>query len=190
MGYRPLVAQHARRCVNLCTGNLREHRANDYMTMIAAAAPAGDCPHWKEFMRQITNGDEELQRYLQRISGYALTGNTREQQLFFNYGTGNNGKSVWVLVISGILNDYHTGSSIETFTASKFDRHPTELAKLRGKRLVTASETEEGRRWSEARIKELTGGDIIAARWMRQDFFSFYPQFKLMFNGNHMRRCA
>jgi putative DNA primase/helicase len=172
--------------VDLRTGIIREHRADDYMTMIASASPEGDCPRWREFMRQITNGDEELQRYHQRISGYALTGITREQELFFNYGTGNNGKSVFVLVISGILNDYHTSASIETFTVSKYERHPTELAKLRGKRLVTASETEEGRRWSEARIKELTGGDLIDARFMRQDFFSYYPQFKLMFNGNHM----
>jgi putative DNA primase/helicase len=172
--------------VDLHTGKMREHRVTDYMTMIASASPEGDCPRWKAFMHQITNGDEELQRYLQRISGYALTGDTREQELFFNYGTGNNGKSVFVLVVSSILNDYHTSASIETFTVSKYERHPTELAKLRGKRLVTAAETEEGRRWSEARIKELTGGDQIDARYMRQDFFSYYPQFKLMFSGNHV----
>jgi putative DNA primase/helicase len=171
--------------VDLRTGVMREHRITDYMTKIASASPGGDCPRWKEFMRQIT-GDEELQRYLQRISGYALTGDTREQELFFLYGTGNNGKSVWVLVISGILNDYHVNSSIETFTVSKYERHPTEMAKLCGARLVTASETEEGRRWSEARIKDLTGGDMIDARYMRQDFFSFYPRFKLLFTGNHM----
>jgi putative DNA primase/helicase len=172
--------------VDLHTGKMRPHRADDYMTMITVVAPGGDCPRWKKFMNQITGGDGELQRYLQRISGYALTGDTREQQLFFYYGTGNNGKSVWVLVVSYIMNDYHASTSIETFTASKYERHPTELAKLRGKRLVTASETEEGRRWAEARIKELTGGEKIDARFMRQDFFSFYPQFKLLFGGNHM----
>ena len=172
--------------VDLRTGKLREHRADDYMTKITAASPGGDCPRWKQFLKQITNGDEDLQRYLQCMAGYFLTGNTREQELYFFWGTGNNGKSVWVLVISGILNDYHVQSSIETFTASKFDRHPTELAKLCGARLVTASETEEDRRWSEARIKDLTGQDMISARWMRQDFFSFYPQFKLLFLGNHM----
>src|SRR5262249_55341468 len=66
------------------------------------------------------------------------------------------------------------------------ERHPTELAALRGARLVTAAETEDGRRWAEARIKEMTGGDKIQARFMRQDFFEFFPQFKLMFSGNHM----
>ena len=77
-------------------------------------------------------------------------------------------------------------TAIETFTVTKAERHPTELAKLVGARLVTASETEEGRRWSEARIKELTGQDPIDARFMRQDFFTYFPQFKLMFSGNHM----
>ena len=137
-------------------------------------------------MQEITNGNEELQHYLQRISGYSLTGITTEQELYFFYGSGNNGKGVWGLVISYILNDYHTAAAIETFTASKFDRHPTELAKLRGARLVTATETEEGRYWNESRIKQLTGGDPIPARFMRQDFFDFYPQFKLILAGNHM----
>ncbi|NCB32169.1 MAG: hypothetical protein EOM66_12285 [Clostridia bacterium] len=74
---------------------------------------------------------------------------------------------------------------METFTASTGDRHPTDLAMLRGARLVTAQETEEGRQWAESRIKSLTGGDPITARFMRQDFFTFTPQFKLIIAGNH-----
>ena len=74
---------------------------------------------------------------------------------------------------------------METFTASKFDRHPTELAMLRGARMVTASETEEGRSWAESRIKQLTGGDPITARFMQKDFFTFRPNFKLTIIGNH-----
>src|SRR5262249_51135687 len=81
--------------------------------------------------------------------------------------------------------DYHKTAPIETFTASNHDRHPTDLAGLRGARLVTAVETEEGRRWAESRIKALTGGDKIAARFMRQDFFEYLPQFKLIIAGNH-----
>jgi putative DNA primase/helicase len=87
--------------------------------------------------------------------------------------------------ISGILGDYHKTASIETFTATNTDRHPTDLAGLRGARLVTAIETEEGRRWAESRIKSLTGGDAVAARFMRQDFFEYRPQFKLVIAGNH-----
>jgi putative DNA primase/helicase len=105
--------------------------------------------------------------------------------MFFGFGTGANGKSVLINTISGILGDYHRTAPIETFTASKTERHPTDLAGLRGARLVTAIETEEGRRWDEAKVKALTGGDRIAARFMRQDFFEYLPAFKLMIAGNH-----
>lgn len=74
---------------------------------------------------------------------------------------------------------------MDTFTSSPNDKHPTDLAMLRGARLVTATETEEGRTWAEARIKQMTGGDPISARFMRQDFFTYTPQFKLTIAGNH-----
>jgi putative DNA primase/helicase len=83
------------------------------------------------------------------------------------------------------LGDYHKTSPIETFTASAADRHPTDLAGSRGARLVTSVETEEGRRWAESKIKSLTGGDRISARFMRQDFFEFTPIIKLVVAGNH-----
>jgi putative DNA primase/helicase len=172
--------------VDLRTGELREHRAGDYMTKITAVAPAGDCPTWKAFLREVTAGDKELQGYLQRIAGYCLTGVTLEQELYFLYGTGNNGKGVFVRTISGVIGDYHRATSIDAFVVSQSERHPTDLAGLRGARLVTATETDEGRRWAEARIKELTGGDEISARFMHQDFFEYVPQFKLVFSGNYM----
>ncbi len=104
---------------------------------------------------------------------------------FFCYGTGANGKSVFINTISGSSATIATTAPMETFIASNNDRHPTDLAGLRGARLVTANETEEGRRWAESQIKALTGGDKIAARFMRQDFFEFMPQFKLLIAGNH-----
>jgi putative DNA primase/helicase len=174
--------------IDLRTGNVRAHRPDDYLTKQSAVAPGGACPRWNAFMAEVTAEDEELQAYLQRIGGYCLTGTTHEHQLFFLYGTGNNGKSVFVKTLAGILGDYHRATSIETFTVSQAERHPTEIAGLRGARLVTSTETEDGRRWAEARIKELTGGDKVTARFMRQDFFDFYPHFKLLFSGNHMPR--
>ena len=105
--------------------------------------------------------------------------------MFFGYGTGGNGKGVFVNTVSGVMGDYATTAPMETFIASQSDRHPTELAGLRGARLVTAQETEEVRRWAESKIKALTGGDPIAARFMRQDFFEYSPQFKLLIVGNH-----
>jgi putative DNA primase/helicase len=171
--------------IDLRTGERHPHESTDYITQCTSISPGGACPLWQQFLQRITNGDEALQQFLQRMAGYALTGLTQEHALFFLYGTGANGKSVFVNTISGILGSYHRTAPIETFTASNSDRHPTELAGLRAARLVTAIETEEGRRWAESKIKVLTGGDKIAARFMRQDFFEFTPQFKLVIAGNH-----
>jgi putative DNA primase/helicase len=171
--------------IDLRTCEMREHRVEDYLTRITAVAPGGTCPQWHSFLDRITNGDEALQQYLQQVCGYALTGSTREHALFFLHGTGANGKGTFIKVISTVLGDHHRVAPIETFTASYSDRHPTDLAGLRGARLVTANETEEGRHWAEAKIKMLTGGDMVTARLMRQDFFDFVPQFKLMIAGNH-----
>jgi len=171
--------------VDLRTSAVRPHCAEDYMTKIAAIAPEGACPRFAAFLDRITGNDRELVAYLQRAFGYALTGLTQEHALFFAYGTGANGKSVLLSTVAGILAEYHRTAPIETFTASNGDRHPTDLAGLRGARLVSATETEEGRKWAESRIKQLTGGDVIAARFMRQDFFEFLPVFKLFIAGNH-----
>jgi putative DNA primase/helicase len=171
--------------VDLKTGILRPHRIEDYMTKITAIGPGGNCPLFLAFLDRIMSGDHEVISYIQRVFGYGLTGEIIEHALFFWYGTGANGKSVLLSTVSGLLGDYHTAAPIETFTVSNSDRHPTDLAGLRGARLVSASETEEGRRWAEAKIKQLTGGDRIAARFMRQDFFTYQPAFKLIIAGNH-----
>lgn len=171
--------------VDLRTGELRAASPTDYMTKLAAAAPGGSCPTWLAFLERVTGGDGELQTFLQRMAGYALTGVTSEHAMFFAYGTGANGKSRFTDALAGLLGDYHTTAPIETFIASSVDRHPTDLAGLMGARLVTAVETEQGRRWAEAKIKTITGGDRVKARFMRQDFFEFTPQFKLLTVGNH-----
>jgi putative DNA primase/helicase len=155
------------------------------MAVATAVGPDKSCPTptWTKFLERVT--DVELQGYLRRVLGYVLTGLTIEQAMFFIFGPGANGKSVLIETVMGIMGDYAQSSPIETFTASKWDRHPTELARLHGARLVTATETEEGRRWAESRIKQLTGGDRVDGRFMRQDFFQYTPQFKLIFAGNH-----
>jgi putative DNA primase/helicase len=171
--------------VDLRTGTLRPHRRVDYITKITSVAPGGDCPLWLAFLERIMNSDQTLVDYLQRVSGYALTGITREHALFFGYGTGGNGKGVFLGTLGGILQDYAAVAPMEVFLFSHTDKHPTDLAGLRGARLVTAQETEEGRRWAETKIKTLSGGDPIPARFMRQDFFTYVPQFKLFIAGNH-----
>lgn len=171
--------------IDLRTGKMRRHDPADYMTLTTAVAPGGECPKWLAFLHTVMQGDTELIGFVQRMAGYALTGSIREHALFFCYGTGANGKGVTLNTLTGILGDYAKAAPIDTFTASQSDRHPTDLAMLRGARLVTAQETEEGRRWAEARIKAMTGGDPITARFMRQDFFTFEPRFKLVIAGNH-----
>jgi putative DNA primase/helicase len=174
--------------VDLRTGRTRPHRGDYYMTKIAAVGPRGDCPRFLAFLERITGGDAALSAYLKRVFGYCLTGVTSEQALFFAHGAGANGKTVLMSTMAGILGDYCLATPIETFTESKTDRHPTELARMRGARLVTATETEGGRYWAESRLKEITGGERIAARFMHKDFFEYLPQFKPFISGNHKPR--
>jgi putative DNA primase/helicase len=171
--------------VDLRNGTMHAHDRSDLITRITPVVPSGACPNWLEHLQVIFDGDSELISFLQRVAGYALTGSTQEHALFFGYGTGANGKSVTIDTIAGMMGEYHRTAAMEVFTASNGDRHPTELARLRGARLVTSTETEEGRQWAESRIKSLTGGDVVAARFMRQDFFEYVPQFKLLLAGNH-----
>ena len=105
--------------------------------------------------------------------------------MFFGYGTGGNGKGTFLNTLTKILGDYAAVAPMETFLASRNERHPTDLAGLRGARFVTAQEIEDGQRWAESKIKALNGGDPITARFMRQDFFTFLPKFKLVIAGNN-----
>ena len=171
--------------VDLRTGRMRPHDRGDRMTKIAAATPQGSSPLWLAFIDQITQGDRGYAQYLQRFAGYCLTGSTQEHALFFLYGTGANGKSVFVNTLFTLLGDYAANAPMDTFMETRGDRHPTDLAGLRGSRFVGATETEQGRRWNESKIKEITGGDRVSARFMRQDFFTYVPQFKLVIAGNH-----
>jgi putative DNA primase/helicase len=172
--------------IDLRTGATRAPLPEDMCTKVTGATPDDrGCPLWLAFLDRVTAGDREMQAYLQRVAGYCLTGSTREHCLFFCYGTGANGKSVFVNTLRAIWGDYAVVAPMETFIESQTDRHPTELAHLRGARLVVTQETERGRRWAESKVKSMTAGDAIVARQMRQDFFEFTPQFKLLVAGNH-----
>jgi putative DNA primase/helicase len=174
--------------IDLRTGLARKPDLRDYITKSAAVAPAAPgTPHpmWTAFLERVTNDNPALIGFLQRYLGYCLTGDTSEHVLMFLYGLGANGKSVFINTVSGILGDYAVIAPMELFMASKHDRHPTEIAKLQGARLVTAQETEKGRRWDVAKIKTLTSDDKLTARFMRQDFFDFAPTHKLIITGNH-----
>jgi putative DNA primase/helicase len=140
---------------------------------------------WIRFLHQVTNGDIELQAYLQRLAGYSLIGEVLEHVLVFLYGTGGNGKGVFLNTLTHVLGDYAVVAPADMLVESRNERHPTDMAMLRGARLVTAQEIEQGRAWAEAKIKALTGGDPVTARFMRQDFFTYVPQFTLLVAANH-----
>jgi len=171
--------------VDLRSGELLSRQREQYLTKTTAAGPFGDCLSFRRFLDRITDSNSELQAFLQRVIGYCLTGSVREHALFFLYGTGSNGKSVFLSTIAGLLGDYAKTAPASAFTATSTEQHPTDVAGLRGARFVTAIETEDGRWWAEAKIKSLTGGDPVTARFMRQDFFEYVPQFKLIVAGNH-----
>ena len=174
--------------IDLKTGDMRDRKPGELVIRSTAVSPLyGEPPvRFLKFLREAVGADEIFLAYLKRLSGYCLTGQVSEQQLSFFHGNGGNGKSLFVVgVLAAVMGDYAKKSQMETFTASSSDRHPTELASLRGSRLVYASETQTGRRWNESRIKELTGGEPVTARMMHKDEFTYIPQFKLMFLGNH-----
>jgi putative DNA primase/helicase len=176
---------------DLATGLARTPEPLDYMTKATAcgaAPPRTPHPQWTAFLDRITAGNVELQGFLQRYAGYCLTGQTTEHAFVFAYGTGANGKSTFINTLVRILGDYAAVADMATFVASNTEKHPTDIAKLRGARLVVAQETQKGRSWDETKIKALTGGDKLTARFMRQDFFDFTPAFKLFIAGNHKPR--
>ena len=171
--------------VNLKNGELTPHDREKYLTKMTSVGPDGDCPRWMQFLDEITARDKEYQAFLKRAAGYTLTGTINEHVLFFLYGTGRNGKGIFLNTFFWLLGDYADGAPMETFMVVDGQRHPTDLAGFRGRRLVVAQEIDEGQRWAESKIKTLTGGDPITARFMRQDFFTYEPQFKLWISGNH-----
>ena len=171
--------------VDLRTGELHPASPDQHITKIAVVAP-GDGPPvlWLRFLTEAVGGDEDMVAFLRRWCGYCLTGLISEHAFAFIHGSGGNGKSVFLNTLAGILGDYAVTAPMETFAAGKGDRHPTELAMLNGARLVSASETEHGRGWAEAKVKAITGGDPITARFMNGNFFTYRPAFKLLIVGN------
>jgi putative DNA primase/helicase len=172
--------------VDLRTGALLPADPGRLFTRCTSITPKQQpTPRWNQFLMEITKDDAETAAYLKRLAGYSLTGSTREHVLAFLWGPGGNGKGVFLNTLVRALGSYAAVAAMDTFTSSRFDRHPAELAALVGARLVTAQETQEDRSWDEAKVKSITGGDPITARYMRQDFFTYQPQFKLLFAGNH-----
>jgi putative DNA primase/helicase len=151
--------------------------------------PKAKCRRFERFLKEVFASDAELIAFLQRLIGYCLTGDIREHLIVVLHGAGCNGKSTLLEVLKQLLGDLAATAPFDTFTRSRGDRGPrNDLARLRGARLVTASESGEGRRLDEAILKEITGGDTIAARFLYGEHFEFQPNFKLLLTTNHRPR--
>lgn len=176
--------------LDLRTGELRPPRREDMLTRLAPAAydPAAVCPRWEAFLDRIMAGNDRLIGFLQRAVGYSLTASTREQVFFLLHGTGANGKSVFLTTLQAALGDYAGQTAPGLLLEKKGERHPTEVADLLGKRLVVATETDSGQRLAEGLVKQVSGGDPVKARRMREDFWQFNPTHKLWLATNHKPR--
>lgn len=173
--------------IDLQSGNLWPHDPSKLLTKLSPIVydPTAKCPRWEAFLSFAMGGDDELVAYLQRLVGYSLTGVTREHLLAFHFGGGANGKSTALGTLLAMMGDYGVAAPRGLLFQRKGEAHPTELASLAGARFAVCAEVEEGQAFDEAKVKDLTGGDRISARRMREDFWSFSPTHKLWMAGNH-----
>jgi putative DNA primase/helicase len=174
--------------IDLETGKTYPPRREDLSTKASSVIydRYAEAPTFFKFLAAVTDHDLESAEFLQRFMGYTLTGLTREQCFLILYGIGSNGKSTLLNVLRWLLGPYCKQTKPDTLMKKKFgDGIPNDVAMLRGARMVTAIETNEGRQFDEAKIKEFTGGDPVTARFFRKEFFEFEPEFKLYLATNH-----
>ncbi len=175
--------------VDLRTGEVRPRASSDFLLCSSRFDPAesGSVPlNWINFLGTITGHDAALVDFLQRLCGYAATGSTKEHKLFFAFGTGRNGKSTLLNTLAAVLSgDYARVIPPKLLLDKKTDQHSTDLAHLANARFARASELPVGKVWDEALLKQITGGDQITARLMRQDNFTFRPQCTLIVDANN-----
>lgn len=175
--------------VNLKNGTVHPHDSTHYFTKMTAVdySNNADCPRWRQFLSEIFAGDKDLIRYIQKAVGYTLTGSTAEQCAFFLYGTGRNGKSTFIDTIRDVFGDYAANIQPETIMVrnSQSSAVNSDIARLKGARLVTSVEPNEGVRINEGLLKQLTGDDVVTARKLYAEEFEFKPEFKLWMATNH-----
>ncbi|MEH7105724.1 phage/plasmid primase, P4 family [Bacillus velezensis] len=179
--------------IDLKTGELLPHDRDLLFTKISPVAyeKDADCPNWKAFMESIFIDEEgnpnyEIIEFLQKAIGYSLTGETTEQVMFFLFGNGRNGKSTFINTVQQLLGDYGRQTNSDTFIKKKNDSSiNNDIARLDGARFVSAVESEEGQQLSESLVKQITGGEKMSARFLRQEYFEFTPEFKVFFTTNH-----
>jgi putative DNA primase/helicase len=190
---RPWLLNVRNGTLDLRTGELRAHDPADLLTKLSPAVFEANARStlWESFLERITGGDHALRGFLQRAVGYSLTGDTREEKLFFAHGPAASGKSTFLEAIKAVLGDYATTADFESFLKKKGDAGVrNDIARLAGTRMTIGIEVEEGKRLAEGLLKTLTGGDTITARHLYKEFFEFLPQFKLWLAANARPRVS
>jgi putative DNA primase/helicase len=178
--------------VDLTTGELSSHDPSKYHTKMTDIdfLPNVESPAWKNFLKVVTSGDQSVERFLQIAVGYSLTGLIDAHCFFFLYGSGANGKSTFVETLRKLAGSYYSHTSIEGLLApiGNSGQANPHVANLAGSRLVVASEIPDSMKVNEALIKDLTGGDIVTARYLYGNPFAFRPNHKLWMFGNYRPR--
>lgn len=173
--------------IDLRTGKLKPHNRGDLITKLAPVEydPDARSDQWERFLQRVTGDDVELLEFVQRLAGYTITGVTDEEILAFLHGPGATGKTTTVEAIKATLGDYASTSDFETFLARRGDAGiRNDVARLAGARMVVSVEVDDGKRLAEGLIKQVTGGDKIAARFLHREYFEFEPQFTLWLVAN------
>lgn len=172
--------------LDLRTGKLRQHQREDLISKLAPVRydPAATCPTWERFVLQVMKDRQHLADFLQRAAGYALTGDVREQVLFFFWGSGSNGKTTFLKALLELVGDYGRQAAPDLLLDKRNESHPCDVADLVGSRMAICVETDEGKFFNEAKVKQLTGGDRQKARFMRENWFEFEPTYKIFLASN------
>lgn len=179
--------------LDLRTGDIRESRREDLITKLAPVEYNADARSelWDDYLKRTTIDDEDMEGFLRRCAGYTLTGDTREDRLFFVHGPTGSGKSTFINALKAVMGDYAIQTSFETFLAKKFAGGATnDIADLVGARLLVSIEVDEGKKLAEAMVKQITGGDTVRARQLYQTNFEFKPQLKLWLIANQKPRVS
>ena len=173
--------------LDLRTGQLREHERKDLITKMAGCEydPDAECPNWLKFLDRVMAGDQDVIDFLRRAIGYSLTGIVTEHVMFIMWGSGRNGKSTFINTIMALMGEYAQKAAPELLLTKAQDNHPTGSSNLYGARFAPTIETAEGRRLNETQVKELTGGDTVSTRRMRENYWEFAPVHHLWMATNH-----
>jgi putative DNA primase/helicase len=174
--------------LNLTDGTLRPGYPEDMISkhLEVIYNPNAYAPKWQKFLEEIFEGDQRVIEYVQRCVGYSLTGSVKEQCLFILLGFGANGKSTFLEVLHKLFGEYGQSAPFSTFERQVGGtRQSNDLAVLNGMRFISASEPRQGSVFDEGRLKQLTGGDYVTARFLHQEYFTFRPEGKIWIAANH-----